>query len=91
MAAGRTNLTSHIIRVICDVCSWHEEDVYTRSQRYGDRDYWYSTYDKEWVDSARMSVAYKTLRWKSEMARMSRFADTLGITPAPLDYVDRNF
>ena len=83
MTLDKIDLVYHIIRQICEVMSYKFEDSnkYIKRDRYSDRNYILSTYNKDWVDNARQSCLQKTREYFNNF-------DTFGLTPGQFDYIE---
>ena len=66
---GRKDLLYSAISKIIEVASGKFDDTsaFTKKMRYGDKEYFYSTYDKNYVDSYRKWTADKTFKYRREM------------------------
>ena len=79
MTYGRCDLVYHIIKNICDVMSSQNgENRYTKSVNYGKEKYYYSTYNRKYVNGWRDAVKKKTDDYFSKM----------NISQRKLDYID---
>ncbi|MCD8208308.1 MAG: hypothetical protein LUD72_10260 [Bacteroidales bacterium] len=69
MTAGKVDLTYHIIKKLCDILSNPINEKgeaiareYTKSDDYGDKTYYYSVKDRQFVNSWRTALSEKTRR-----------------------------
>lgn len=66
---GRKDLVYNAINKIIDVASGKFDDTsaFTKKMKYGDKEYFYSTYDKNYIDSYRKWTADKTFKYRREL------------------------
>lgn len=62
MTNGRQDLLYHMIKKICDTLSnsYSEKYEYTKKEKYGDKTYHFTTYNRDYVDGWRKAVNRKT-------------------------------
>lgn len=80
MTIDKNDLTYHIIKKICSVLSsMSDENVYTKKTKYGDKTYYFNTYNKNYVNGWREAVVKKT----------NDYLNRLYPTQNQLKYVDK--
>lgn len=62
MTNGKQDLLYHMIKKICDTLSnsYSENYEYTKKEKYGDKTYHFTTYNRDYVDGWRKAVNRKT-------------------------------
>lgn len=62
MTNGKQDLLYHMIKKICDTLSnsYSEKYEYTKKEKYGDKTYHFTTYNRDYVDGWRKAVNRKT-------------------------------
>lgn len=90
MTYGKIDLVYHIIKQICEVASYkfEDSDKYTKSDTYSDRKYLFSDYNREWIDKAKKATADKTKAYISKIYRSEKYADSFGLTPGELNFIN---
>lgn len=82
---GRENIAKNAVKAIIEVLDANTNELadYTFSEEYGDREFFFSTYNKAYVKGWRDAVAKKTRKYELDHYE--------NMSPKALDYIDRNY
>ena len=88
---GRDNLVSAITKQIAELAGgkFDEPDFFTKRWNCGNKSYYLSTYNKDYVNGWREATQEKTRKYRAMLAREEEFAHQGGLTDGQWDYIEK--